>query len=359
MMKTRIEHIDYLKGILIMLVIVGHTVESQVPDFQQVCTESGGGMRFLWKSIYYFHMHLFFFISGWLSHSNGGINTISVRDKLKKVLIRVLSLCFPYLWLKPVLEYLELRPVFWYLMTLLFMTALLFTVRLFEYKKYVFYTSLIVSYIVGVNLYRIVPYDCYIGYEVNRVSLYLPFFYAGYLLHRFEKPLSFMKNPLFFNLLLITFFVLSYHGFVLKMMVPFMLVLSLFLVFQNTKIIDNRLTRFIRYMGRNCLYIYILHPFFVFSIYSIGDIYVAYAQSNNIVQHTTGILIQFVTSFLLSLITLAVSLTIMVFIKRLALFDMLLFGNLKRYTELLPSIHLKKSVNEETMRDDNMTTEGH
>ena len=138
-----------------------------------------------------------------------------------------------------------------------------------------------------------------------------------------------------------------------------MLVISLFLVFQNTKIIDNRLTRFIRYMGRNCLYIYILHPFFVFSIYSIGDIYVAYAQSNNIVQHTTGILIQFVTSFLLSLITLAVSLTIMIFIKRLALFDMLLFGNLKRYTELLPSIHLKKSVNEETMRDDNMTTEGH
>lgn len=80
-----------------MLVIVGHTVESQVPDFQQVCTESGGGMRFLWKSIYSFHMHLFFFISGWLSHSNGGgykhyFGKGQTKKNTNKSLVAVLSL---------------------------------------------------------------------------------------------------------------------------------------------------------------------------------------------------------------------------------------------------------------------------
>lgn len=350
-MRQRIEYIDYMKGLLIFLVIVGHTVESQIPDFQQACTDCGGGMRLLWKSIYSFHMPLFFFLSGWLSCTGGGIS-VSSRHKFKKLLVRLLSLFIPYLWLKPVLEHFELRPVFWYLMTLLVMTALLFVVRIFENKKIGFVISVIVTYVVGVNLYHIVPYECYIGYEVHRVALYLPFFYGGYLLHRYERPLSFMRNPIFFNLLLITFFVLSYNGLVLKMTVPFMLVLSLFLIFQNTEFVDNLLTRFVRYLGRNCLYIYILHPFFVFSIYPIGDVYVACAQSDSIVQNSTGVLIQCTTSFILSLITLAASLAAMVFFKRLALFDILLFGNLKRYTELLPSISSRDKVKRMTTQDE-------
>ena len=51
-------NLDNLKGILIILVVLGHVVQSVIADYQQ---------NVLFRVIYSFHMPLFFFISGYLT----------------------------------------------------------------------------------------------------------------------------------------------------------------------------------------------------------------------------------------------------------------------------------------------------
>ena len=57
-MKERLHYLDTLKGILIVLVILGHVIQANIDSYQEV---------FLFRFIYSFHMPLFFFISGFLT----------------------------------------------------------------------------------------------------------------------------------------------------------------------------------------------------------------------------------------------------------------------------------------------------
>lgn len=59
MMKNRIYYLDALKGILIILVVLGHVIQFTNPNYQH---------DFLFRFIYSFHMPLFFAISGYLMY---------------------------------------------------------------------------------------------------------------------------------------------------------------------------------------------------------------------------------------------------------------------------------------------------
>jgi len=58
MEKNRLYYLDTMKGILIILVVLGHAIQSTIPDYQH---------NFLFRLIYSFHMPLFFLISGYLT----------------------------------------------------------------------------------------------------------------------------------------------------------------------------------------------------------------------------------------------------------------------------------------------------
>ena len=57
-MANRLYYLDNLKGLLIILVILGHAIQFTLPDYENV---------FAFRLIYSFHMPLFFFISGYLA----------------------------------------------------------------------------------------------------------------------------------------------------------------------------------------------------------------------------------------------------------------------------------------------------
>lgn len=83
MQKERDNTVDILKGIAILLVVIGHfSPVQQVENF-----------------IYSFHMPLFFFLSGitfWYSFGKK-INKENIKQLLPKMLAkRVCSLCLPY-----------------------------------------------------------------------------------------------------------------------------------------------------------------------------------------------------------------------------------------------------------------------
>lgn len=90
MTTQRIPYLDNIKGILIMLVILGHSIQFCDPGYLQ-----NFGFRF----IYSFHMPLFFFISGYLSNRGQWNNKL-----IKK---RALQLLVPFLvwaFLSPLLK---------------------------------------------------------------------------------------------------------------------------------------------------------------------------------------------------------------------------------------------------------------
>lgn len=84
----RVEHIDYLKGFAILMVLLGHIFIAKAP----------AGMHYPFcEIIYSFHMSLFFFVSGFLAYKTNQIKEKGIVFFIKK---RAISLLTPYLfWL--------------------------------------------------------------------------------------------------------------------------------------------------------------------------------------------------------------------------------------------------------------------
>lgn len=88
-MKTKyFKEIDYLKGLAIIFVIIGHSF----PDYLTGFTNSFN--EFVFYTMYSFHMPLFFLISGFLITKN---LTSSFKEKIKNIKHKFWRLFIPYL----------------------------------------------------------------------------------------------------------------------------------------------------------------------------------------------------------------------------------------------------------------------
>ncbi len=84
-MKKRIAELDFIKGIAIMLVVIGHVI-SQVWNNYPYFYEN----NIIFKFCYSFHMPLFVFVSGWISR-------LTIRNDIKWLIRRLKRLLIPYL----------------------------------------------------------------------------------------------------------------------------------------------------------------------------------------------------------------------------------------------------------------------
>lgn len=90
MSEKRLVYLDALKGILIMLVILGHVIQTSISDYQH---------NVLFRLIYSFHMPLFFLISGYLTYK-GKYDGKLVSKRFVQCIIPFISWAF----LLPILE---------------------------------------------------------------------------------------------------------------------------------------------------------------------------------------------------------------------------------------------------------------
>ena len=63
-MRIRLQWLDVLRGFLILLVILGHVMQSFIADVENIR---------LWNIIYSFHVPAFMAISGYLMYKEGGL----------------------------------------------------------------------------------------------------------------------------------------------------------------------------------------------------------------------------------------------------------------------------------------------
>ena len=180
-MKQRLVWADSLKGLLILLVVLGHAIQyTMVGD---ACENDH-----LWNYIYSFHMPAFMAISGYLGYRVGGQNRLSIIKK------RYLQLLIPYL-LWEVIYYLTkgsisvgsmvnvfLRPYFWFLWVLFFIIVTFqfgdWISEKFNVKQEIF--------IVGIGLiYTAIMVLCEVrilGFQF--IAYYYMFYIFGYYIHK-------------------------------------------------------------------------------------------------------------------------------------------------------------------------------
>lgn len=84
--SPRVDSLDVYKGLAILLVVVGHLVQSATPEFDK---------SLLFKGIYMFHMPLFFFVSGMVYALKGAkVSFQGLGDSVRK---RARQLLLPFL----------------------------------------------------------------------------------------------------------------------------------------------------------------------------------------------------------------------------------------------------------------------
>lgn len=76
--NNRESGVDVLKGIAIVLVVLGHVIQYNTNDYLE---------NSLWRFIYSFHMPLFFAISGYLIHKKSNIDHMWILKRFKRLMV--------------------------------------------------------------------------------------------------------------------------------------------------------------------------------------------------------------------------------------------------------------------------------
>lgn len=172
-MVGRDYRIDALKYNLIVLVIIGHVFSQGQFSSDPLC-------GVIWKWIYMFHMPLFVFISGYLSHKKNDNRQflLSCWELLEPLIVYQLLLR-GYIFLTSGTISVKglLTPwwVLWYLLSLIYWRTLIQFIpnKLLSHKKALVLLAFVISLVAGY-----LPFDRFLS--IQRTLAFLPFFCLGY-----------------------------------------------------------------------------------------------------------------------------------------------------------------------------------
>jgi len=297
MEKTRLEFIDRMKGIAILLVIVGHIIQFNNLD--------GGTNNKLFNLIYSFHMPLFFILSGYVASRGWDkiVNRLSFINFLwKKIYTLVLPLLtwtlfvgkyffaqhFEVISIDDILNAF-LHPGLWFLQ-ILFEIQILFgffcLLNHYLNKMGRLYISIILA-----GLIFILPVIGYLLIDKPHfmtLILFTLFFFMGSFISRYSNIEKFIMNKYVFASSLILFLVLAAHWSIhgntiddlLKVIISTVAFIALLHLTQQVKgtyyIIDSQ----IQLLGKESLAIYVMQFFLTSKILFVSEI----AGSNLFIQ---------------------------------------------------------------------------
>ena len=275
-MSKRLVWGDALKGLLMILVIIGHVIQyTECSQYEE---------NHLWNAIYSFHMAAFIAVSGYFSSNGGGI-------LLKR---RFLQLMVPYLLWSLIwfltdkskhLQDILLAPdrYFWFLWVLFFINVLFSFSRYASEKKKIKEDIAIIA--MGFLLIAVMLVTNFRLFGFQFISYYYLFFLFGYMIRKYKNSVN-TRNiiyvPLFvlwcllawnWNMhalpswLHISIIPESILQFLYRGMTAFIAVYLLLMC--SEKILDkekNVLSRYIVWMGKYSLCFYTTHLLLVVSM---------------------------------------------------------------------------------------------
>lgn len=183
-MQKRLFYLDVMKGILIILVILGHSIQDTISDYQN---------NFLFRFIYSFHMPLFFAISDYLTFKNKYDKTL-----LKK---RALQLLVPFgVWAFAlpictygILDWNKTQKILlypdnglWFLYNLFIYSTIFNATERWKTKRFGQTFLFCICYIILCILMTIF----HKLFNFTQICWYLPFFAIGFYLHKYERSIQ-------------------------------------------------------------------------------------------------------------------------------------------------------------------------
>ena len=187
MVSRRLVWADSLKGILIILVVLGHAI--------QVVLGQGCFDNHLWNLIYSFHMAAFFAVSGWFAYKGAGITWGGLKMVCKKrcqqllvpyVIWSIISFCISGDYSFNNLSALLLFPdkYFWFLWILFWICIVFSLSRYLSVKVNMdeLWGIAIASIIMIVDMVAFV----FRMFGFQFLAYYFIFYVLGYCMHRFE-----------------------------------------------------------------------------------------------------------------------------------------------------------------------------
>lgn len=224
MLKQRIIWIDALKGILMILVVLGHAIQTEIGRY---CEE-----YHLWNLIYSFHMPAFMAVSGWLFYRKptdlASISYQSGGGYINSCIRRCYQLLIPYLiW--SLLAFLTRGTYtmerfynivympdsyFWFLWVLFGICVIFSGTQSFSSKLKI-NESAVILIVCAMLLGVMVVLDLRVfGFQF--LAYYFLFYTLGYMLHKYESRLSRLRQPAALFLIFCLWLVLAWgwtmHG---------------------------------------------------------------------------------------------------------------------------------------------------
>lgn len=331
-MNNRLVFLDEVKGLAILLVVMGHVLAwNGMGTTADLSINEYGNLMF--QFIYGFHMPLFFCVSGFLFKSNNNLGDLSqsLIGKVKRLLIPFMA--------TGTLVYIVMGGAnwgYWFLLSLFeiyfFHSIWDFVYRLLVKKEsiisdclFLLLGFLILKLITALVLNKM---PVFYGIDFAKFNIYYLPFALGHLWKKNNWIGTFLESQIVYNICLILFVLIfavrviygesnfiAAHGKTIMSISACICILSLFKHSKRPTFV----TRLLSYMGKQSLQIYILHIMFVFQFCSVG-LFICKQDFLN------SILLQILYSVSLSVIAIILSVICSYIISHSKLLNTVLFG---------------------------------
>ncbi|WP_405373514.1 acyltransferase family protein [Pseudobutyrivibrio sp.] len=336
-MKERIAYIDSMKGLAILLMVMGHVIAWQFPNPVAMLNDDGPrSTMFLFRFIYCFHMPLLMFCSGLFVIRGIGI---SLKDVGMSIWKRVQSLILPSIFTGGLLWLQRGNFGYWFLWTLFQFVVItillyLFCERIPKIGSYVFTGILsVVSIALLFIVPRLMPYQNLPLVDIEHWRLYI-YFCMGIICSRYNLIDSVLSKNWVYTIALLLFGFLTYwitiegnhipKQSVTGCVLPISAIVLLVYLFKEGLSGASKAELWLQKLGKHSLEVYILHLFFLFPMYRVGE----YVQehANNVGGGQLVFFVQTTTSLIVSVVIVYLCYLVMNIINKSSLLSLLLLG---------------------------------
>lgn len=324
MSNQRLQYIDALRGLAIFLVILAHAFmfnglsPVNEPESPLAC--------FWYNAMFYFHLPLFFFISGYFlsdTPQNFKNTSLQIWKKVRQLFIPFLVCSF--------LLALWKGYTYWFLKTLFCFFLLCYPLNYIKYKlngKVNIVVSLLYYVFVSVIgiLFSKMPV---LGFVFDFRLEYFVFFILGFL----NKKTDYMRyvtdklSVLFILIACAWCFAYNtdiFHSIYVDYIVGFLLILVAWNIF--SKMDENRFLKFLSWLGVNSIEIYILHFYFGYKIPMFGNFIIENLMSTDKSIVVTNLTLELIVISILTLCMMFFSIMLSKVIKANRYISLFMFG---------------------------------
>lgn len=336
-MNGRINYIDSMKGLAILLMVMGHVIAYQFADYNVAYDQYPRITMVVYRIIYSFHMPLFMFCAGLFALRINEYTWSSFGQSLWK---RAYTLLLPFFCSGFIFNHVRhVHAFFWFLWMLFWFIVFVMVVDalcsvLPKYGQIVSSCIIaVMAVIVHIAYHKFLKYEHLPWVDIGHLRQF-PFFCMGVLCARYnlcEKWFS--QNGIFTGALLVFGFFtywITIKGYSIPLqyitwcVLPISAIVACVYLFKEGLSGNSIIEKCLQDIGRHSLEIYIIHNFFLFRMCRIGEF--VFEQASVEGGGRTIFFVQLVSSFLSSVVIIVLCYLVMNIINKSRILSLVLLG---------------------------------